>query len=72
MKLIVKLIWSSACVIANYTGVCRFAITETKHYVLVVFLSTQDNAKLKSGFKRIINWNKYQPDPKTHTYKNNI
>ena len=36
-----------------------FAITETKFYVLVVTLSTQDNAKLlkqlKSGFKRIIN-----------------
>ena len=41
-----KLTWSSACVIANYTGVCRFAITETKQYVPVVFLSTQDNAKL--------------------------
>ena len=33
-------------------------------YVPVVTLSTQDNAKplqqLKSGFKRTINWNKYQ------------
>ena len=44
-----------------------FAITETKVYVLVVTSSTQDNAKLlqqlKSGFKRIINWNKYLPKP---------
>ena len=42
-----------------------FSITDTKLYVLVVTLSTQDNAKLfeqlKSGFKRTINWNKYQP-----------
>ena len=41
------------------------AITDTKLYVLVVTLSTQDNAKLleqlKSGFKRTINWNKYEP-----------
>ena len=36
----------------------------------MVTLSTQDNAKLlqqlKSGFRRTINWNKYQSDPKTY------
>ena len=41
-----------------------FSITNTKFYVPVVTLSTQDNVKLleqlKSGFKRTINWNKYQ------------
>ena len=41
-----------------------FLIPNTKLYVPVVTLSTQDNAKrlekLKSGFKRTINWNKYQ------------
>ena len=42
-----------------------FAITDAKLYVLVVTLSTQDNAKLsqqlKSGLnKRTISWNKYQ------------
>ena len=40
-----------------------FSITDTKIYIPVVTLSTQDNAKLldqlKSGFKRTINWNKY-------------
>ena len=40
------------------------SITDTKFYVPVVTLSTQDDAKLfeelKSGFKRTINWNKYQ------------
>ena len=39
-------------------------ITDTKLYVPVVTLSTQDNAKLlqqlKSGFKRTINWNEYE------------
>ena len=62
------LTWSSACVI-NSTGAGRFAITDTKLYVPVVALSTQHNAKvlqqLKSGFKRRINWNKCQSEPKT-------
>ena len=60
------LTWSSACVlvatnIANENA--TFAITDTKFYVPVVTLSTQENTKflqqLKSGFKRVINWNKY-------------
>ena len=42
-----------------------FTITDTKPYLPVVTLSTQDRAKLfeqlKSGFKRTINWNKYEP-----------
>ena len=56
--------WSSHCVITNSTGAGKFVITETKLYVPVVTLSTQDIAKLlpqlKSGFKRTINWSKYQ------------
>ena len=42
----------------------KFAINDTKFYVLFVTLSTEDNAKLlqqfKSSFNRKINWNKYQ------------
>ena len=42
----------------------KFAITDTKFYVPIVTLSTQDNVKLlqqlKSCFKRSINWNGYQ------------
>ena len=64
------LTWSSTCVITNSTDAERFAITDTKRFVPVVTLSTQDNAKLlqqlKSGFKRTFNWNKYQSDPKTY------
>ena len=65
------LTWSSTCVliatnIANQNA--TFTITDTKLYVPVVTLSTQENAKflqqLKSGFKRIINWNKYLSKPK--------
>ena len=58
------LTWSKDCVITNSTDEKKFAITETKLYVPVVFLSTKDNEKLlqqlKSGFKKTINWNKYE------------
>ena len=64
------LTWSANCVIiasnaANQNA--TFSITDTKIYVPVVTLSTQDNAKLlqelKSGFKRVINWKKYLSKP---------
>ena len=58
------LTWSEDCVISSATGETKFAITETKLYVPVVTLSTEDNAKLlqqlKSNFKRKITWNKYE------------
>ena len=58
---------SSACVISNSNGVGTFEITDTKLYVPVATLSTQENTKLlqqiKSGFKRVINWNKYLSKP---------
>ena len=61
------LTWSSTCVITNSAGVGIFKITDTKLYVPSVTLSTQDNSKLlqqlKSGFKSVINWNKYLPKP---------
>ena len=62
------LTWSKDCVITNSTGAGKFAITETKLYVPVETLLTQDNAKLlhglKPGFKRTINWNKYESNIK--------
>ena len=58
------LTWPKDCVITNSESEEKFIITETKIYVPVVTLSTQDNARLlqqlKSGFKRTINGNKYQ------------
>ena len=64
------LTWSSTCVIASVivaNQAATFAITDTKLYVPVVTLSTQENTKflqqLKSGFKRVINWNKYLSKP---------
>ena len=69
-KINLLLTWPSTCVITNSTCAGRFAITDTKLYVPVVTLSTQDNAKLfqqlKPSLKRIINWNKFRSDPKTY------
>ena len=63
------LTWSKDWVITNSQGEGKLAITETKLYVLVVTLSIQDNAKLlqqfKSGFKKTINWSKYETNVKT-------
>ena len=64
------LTWSSTCVLAavgDANQAATFAIPNTKLYVPVVTLSTQENTKflqqLKSGFKRVINWNKYFSKP---------
>ena len=64
------LTWSSTCVLVstnNANQVETFAITDTKLYVPAVTLSTQESTKflqqLKSGFKRVINWNKYLSKP---------
>ena len=61
------LTWSSTCAITNSTGAGTFEITDTNFYVPLMTLSTKENAKLlqqlKSGFKRVINWNKYLSKP---------
>ena len=55
------LTWPSTCVISYATGKTKFKIKDT----------IQDNAKLlqelKSGFKRTVNWKKYQSNIKTYT-----
>ena len=64
------LTWSANYVIVSTNNAnqnATFAIKDTRLYVTVVTLSTQENAKLlqqlKSGFKRVINWNKYFSKP---------
>ena len=61
------LMWSEKCFIVSGTAtnqVPTLSIIGTKLYVLIITLSTQNNVdllqQLKSGFKRAINWNKYQ------------
>ena len=73
------LTWSSTCVLIA-TGIpnqaATFAITDTKLYVPVVTLSTQENTKffqqLKSGFKKVINWNKYLSKPELLAQNTNL
>ena len=39
------LTWSESCVISSATEKTKFPITDTKFYVPIVTLSTQDNVK---------------------------
>ena len=59
-----QLTGSRECVITNSIGEGKFTVNETKIYVPVVTLWTQDNGKLlqelRPGFKRTINWNKHE------------
>ena len=70
------LTWSSTCVITDSNGTGTFATNDTKLYVPVVTLSTQENTKLlqqlKSGFKRVINWNKYLSKPESFRRNANL
>ena len=58
--------WSESYVLVatNAAQATIFSTADTKLYLSAVTLSTQDNAKvlerLKSGFERKIDWNKYQ------------
>ena len=56
--------WSEKFVLSNDTKTTTFTVTDTKLYVPVVTLSTEDNAKLvqqlKSGFKGTVKRNNYQ------------
>ena len=58
------LTWSAIVPFAKKIRGTTFAITDTKLYAPEVTLSTQENTKLleqlKSGFKRLINSNKFQ------------
>ena len=53
-----------------------FQITNTKLYVPVVTLSKENDIKLleqlKSGFKKIIKWNKYRSRMTIHPQNNNL
>ena len=73
------LTWSSTCVIISTVianQIATFKIDDTKLYVPVVTLSTQENTKLlqqlKSGFKRVINWNKYLSKPELFAQNPNL
>ena len=84
------LTWSENCVLTDIkTQTARgtrvainaptnatFKITDTKLYVPVVTLSTENDKKLleqlRTGFKRTIKWNKYRSEMTNHTKNNNL
>ena len=60
----------------NNPANATFKITDTKLYLPVVTLSTEDDNKLseqlKTGFKRTIKWNKYRSEMSNQTKTNNL
>ena len=63
-KVKLSLEWYENCILSSAGTAVTFAITDTKLYVPIVILKTEDNAKLSKllneGFKRLIYWNKYE------------
>ena len=66
-KVELSLKWYENCILSSAGTAATFAITDTKLYVPVVTLKTEDNAKLSKllseGFKRPIYWNEYKVIP---------
>ena len=66
-----------SCILSSSATDATFTITDTKFYVPVVTLKTEDNTKLSKlfskGFKRLIYWNEYKVIPnKNYNTNENI
>ena len=59
-----SLSWNENCILSSAGTAATFTITDTKLYVSVVTLKTEDNTKLSKllseGFKRSMYWYKYK------------
>ena len=68
--------WIENCILSSSETAVAFKITDTKLYVPVVTLKTEDNVKLSKllskGFKRSIYWNEYKVILKDHNADSNI
>ena len=66
-KIELSLKWYENCILSSARTAATFTITDTKLYVPVVTLKTEDNTKLSKllseGFKRPIYWNEYKVIP---------
>ena len=75
-KVELSLKWYENCILSSAGTAATFAITDTKLYVPVVTLKTEDNAKLSKllneGFKRSVYWNKYKIILKDYAENENI
>ena len=63
-KIELSLKWIENCILSSSGTAATFKITDTKLYVPIVTLKTEDNTKLSKllsdGFKRSIYWSKYK------------
>ena len=63
-KIELSLKWIENCILSTAGTAATFKITDTKLYVPIATLKTEDNTKLSKllsdGFKRSIYWNKYK------------
>ena len=72
-KVELSLNWTENCILtlnpnpSNNINEATFTITDAKHYVPIVTLSSEDNVKLSKllneKFKRFIYWNEYKVIP---------
>ena len=73
-KVELSLRWNQNCIFSTAGTAVTFAIIDTKLYVPVVTLKTEDNAKLSKllseWFKRLIYWNKYKVIPNINCVAN--
>ena len=74
-KIHLELSWTKNCVMSSVAGDTEFKIANTKLYVPIVTLSTEDNVKLtkqlSEGFKRFVCWNQYRMEIKTMKLESN-
>ena len=74
-KLHLELNWTKNSIMSSVAGASTFQITNTKLYVPVVTLSTNDNVnlakQLNEGFKRSVDWNEYKSKIETQELDNN-
>ena len=66
-KVKLSLTWHKNCILSSVADDSTFATADTKLYVPIVTLKTEDNTKLlkllSKGFKRPIYWNEYKVTP---------
>ena len=76
-KVELSLKWYENCILSSAGTAATFTITDTKLYVPVVTLKTEDNVKLSKllneAFKRLVYWNKHKIiSNKTYDENDNI
>ena len=75
-KVELSLEWYESCILSSAGNAATFAKTDTKLYVRIVTLKTEDKIKLSKvlneGFKRLVYWNRYKVILKDYATDNYI